>query len=77
MRRTHPVNRSLLFSSQPSSDVSQYGTAHSGSKTARFHGCPVQVAAEVSGTATVGTVKYPIIPMSIKIMYTLLELSIE
>ena len=51
MRRTHPVNRSLLFSSQPSSDVSQYGTAHSGSKTARFHGCPVQVAAEVSGTA--------------------------
>ena len=75
MRRTHPVNRSLLFSSQSSSDIPQYGTAHPGSKTARFRGGPVQVAAEIP--ATVGTVKYPIIPISIKIMYTLLELSIE
>ena len=83
MPHTHPANRSLLFSSQPSSDIPQYGTAHPGSKTARFRGGTVQGAAEISGTArtiqpaTVGTVKYPIIPISIKIMYMLLELSIE
>ena len=51
MPHTHPANRSLLFSSQPSSDIPQHGTAHPSSKTARFRGCPVQVAAEVSGTA--------------------------
>ena len=51
MQHTHPANRSLLFSSQPSSDIPQHGTAHPGSKTARFRGGPVQVAAEISGTA--------------------------
>ena len=40
-----------LFASQPSSDISQYGTAHSCRKAAGFRGGTVQVAAEIPGSS--------------------------
>lgn len=43
--------RQGLFASQPSSDISQHGAAHSCRKAAGFRGGTVQVAAEIPGSS--------------------------
>lgn len=73
-----------LFSTQTPSDISQSGTCGTGCKSSGLGRGTVDVSVVVSGTAclhnpsaTVGTVKYPMIPISMKITYTELELSNE